>query len=154
MNFDTSLRKLAVRRGKPIENYVNLDDLLNLDGSFRYQDNTFFFEVQDLIGVGFASAGECSVKELAETLEKLDDGSYFVLINERWFSTVKSANGFEIFNCHITAKKPTKEPTANDPAAVIIAKTSRQAARVLRACSFVKTGGYIVTKVNVVYFSH
>lgn len=31
---------------KSIKNYVHLDDLLNLDGSFRYRNSTFFFEVQ------------------------------------------------------------------------------------------------------------
>lgn len=91
------------------------------------------------------------MSKLKATLDKIEPGSYVVLINELWFSVVKSAKEYEIFNCHITAEIPTKQPNNDDPAAFIFAQTP---AKVLKACSFVKNGGlFIVTKINLVHLT-
>lgn len=113
-----------------------------------------FFDVQDLFDASFPSAGPCTLPKLKATLEKIEPGSYVVLINERWFSVVKSANEYEIFNCRITAEIPKKQPNNDDPAAFIFAQTPRKAAKVLKACIFVKNGGlFIVTKINLVHLT-
>lgn len=100
----------------------------------------FLVHFQTIDQFEIPTSGQSSGDDIDAVLERIDDGKFLFVSNERFLGVVKEKGSFYIYNCHPTNLDPMKRPLSESDAATIVeAKTGKEAADLIKSFCYITT---------------